>query len=159
MTRVVSAGVNSTSVSLRAFRPRVMRAAAVVIAVLICAVIVYSGLNLSGTMTANGGQTFESDAWALIALGPLLAIPALLPLRIRVDADASGVHVQNLVREFDVPWSAVRAVRYRHGAPWATLDLVTNEIVTVLAIQALDGRHALDAIRRLRQLHLDSQAA
>ncbi|WP_051799671.1 PH domain-containing protein [Catenuloplanes japonicus] len=145
-------------VVLRAFRPRVMRVAAVVIAALICWAIVVSGLNLTGTVTANGGQTFESDSWALIALGPLLALPLLLPLRVRVQADASGVHVQNLVREFDVPWSAVRAVRYRHGAPWATLDLVTNEIVTVLAVQALDGPRALEAIRALRKLHLDSQA-
>jgi hypothetical protein len=149
----------ATPTPLRAFRPRAMRVAALVIAILICWVIVVSGLNLSGTMTANGGQTFESDSWALIALGPLLALPALLPMRVRIDADATGVHVQNLVREFDVPWSAVRAVRYRHGAPWATLDLVTNEVVTVLAVQALDGRRALEAIRQLRKLHLDSQAA
>ncbi|MFI5844530.1 PH domain-containing protein [Catenuloplanes sp. NPDC051500] len=149
----------ATPAPLRAFRPRAMRVAALVIAILVCWVIVVSGLNLSGTMTANGGQTFESDSWALIALGPLLALPLLLPLRVRIDADAAGVHVQNLVREFDVPWSAVRAVRYRHGAPWATLDLVTNEVVTVLAVQALDGQRALEAIRRLRKLHLDSQAA
>ncbi|WP_233625009.1 PH domain-containing protein [Actinoplanes sp. ATCC 53533] len=122
------------------------------IATIVTVFLVASGLTLSGT-TASGGQLLASDGWALVGVGLLLGAVALTPLRIRADADAHGIRVRNLVSDFDLPWSAVRSVRYQHGTPWASLLLHTDEVVTVLAVQISDGNRAVEAIRGLRSLH------
>ncbi len=44
------------------------------------------------------------------------------------------------------------------GASWARLDLPDDEYVSVLAIQAVDGTRAVDAITRVRALHAAAHA-
>jgi hypothetical protein len=118
---------------------------------------VVSGLTLSGT-TAGGGQLFVTDAWALIGAGVVLGAAALAPLRIRAHADADGIQVHNLVSDYRFAWSLVRAVRYQRGVPWATLELINEEQVPILAVQVSDTTRALDAMRGLRALHARATA-
>ena len=49
----------------------------------------------------------------------------------------------------------VRAVRFGRGAPWATLELQDDDVVSVMAVQAADKEYAVEAIRVLRALHAE----
>ena len=39
------------------------------------------------------------------------------------------------------------------GASWARLELIGDDYLPVLAIQAVDGQRAVEGIRRVRALH------
>lgn len=121
-------------------------------AALVASALAVSGLTLSGT-TAQGGRLFALDSWALVGVGLLLGLVALTPLRIRVVATMNGIRVHNLVGSVAVPWAAVRSVRYARGAPCASLELTTGDLVAVLAVQFTDGHRAVEAIRALRAVH------
>ena len=56
-----------------------------------------------------------------------------------------------------VPWDLVRAVSFPDGASWARLDLPDFEYLPVLAVQAVDGQRAAEAMRQLRALHTAAQ--
>jgi hypothetical protein len=58
-----------------------------------------------------------------------------------------------------VPWSEVERVAFPDGASWARLDLPDFEYLPVLAIQAVDRQHAVDAIRAVRALHAAAHRA
>ncbi|GAA0793607.1 PH domain-containing protein [Spirilliplanes yamanashiensis] len=138
-------------------RPRAIRIVACAVAVVIAAAFVASSNTLTDE-AAFAGRLIDRAGWPQAASGLLLAaVVAVAPFRIAADADADGIHVRNLVREFTVPWSMVRAVRYHRGAPWASLQLTTEEVVTVLAVQIADGQRAVEAIRGLRALHAAAQ--
>ena len=133
-------------------RPRAIRIIGCAVAVVIAAAFIASSRTLTDE-AAFAGRLIDRAAWPQAMSGLLLAaMVAVAPFRISADADADGIHVRNLVREFTVPWSMVRTVRYHRGAPWASLQLSTEEVVTVLAIQIADGRRAVEAIRGLRAL-------
>jgi hypothetical protein len=53
----------------------------------------------------------------------------------------------------------VRAVSFPDGSSWARLDLPDYEYLPVLAVQAVDGRRAVEDIRRLRALHAAARPA
>ena len=95
----------------------------------------------------------------MVGVGLILGGLALTPLRVRAEADADGIRVRNIVGDFDLPWSGIRAIRFRRGLPWATLDLINDEVVALLAVQAADRARAVDAIRELRALHADALTA
>lgn len=99
-----------------------------------------------------------SDQLAMVGLGLAMAAGVLLVGRSRVDADASGLRVRNVVINHEVPWSAVRAVRFDQHSPWATLLLTNDDELAVSALQAADGDRALVAVRGLRALLSDHQA-
>ena len=111
------------------------------------------GTSLTGP-TGMGNATFQrGDQMAMIGLGVLGALGVLLFTRPRVEADAQGVRVQNVIGSYDVPWEEVRAVRFNRGSAWATLELHDEEQVTMLALQAVDKEHAVAGVRALRALH------
>jgi hypothetical protein len=99
-----------------------------------------------------------SDQVAMVGLGLALGAGVLLLGRSRVDADASRVRIRNVVINHEVPWSAVRAVRFDQHSPWASLLLRNDDEVAMGAIQAADGQRALTAVRGLRALLADHQA-
>jgi hypothetical protein len=77
--------------------------------VLVVAVVVAVLLKSSST----GVVSFQtSDQVAMIGLGLLLAVGILLLARPRVDADDAGVRVRNILGSHDLPWPAVRSVRF-----------------------------------------------
>lgn len=133
-------------------RPRRLRQATAGFAAMVLISFVVSGLTLPET-TATGGRLFATDAGGLIGTGLILGAAALTPLRISVRADADGIHIRNLVSAYDLAWPMVRAVRYQRGVPWATIELINDEHVPILAVQISDGGRALEAIRGLRALH------
>ena len=75
-----------------------------------------------------------------------------------MDADAAGVRVRNLAVTRELPWQAVRAVRFDAKSPWASLLLENGDEMSVLAVQAIDREYAVRAVEELRPLHRAARA-
>ncbi len=99
-----------------------------------------------------------SDQVAVVGLGLVLAAGILFLGRSRVDADADGVHVRNLVVHHQLSWQAVRAVRFERESAWASLLLENGDEVSLLAVQAVDKEHAVWAVEGLRALRAAARA-
>ena len=99
-----------------------------------------------------------SDQVAMVGLGLAMGAGVLLVGRSRVEADADGIRVRNVLMNHELPWSAVRAVRFDQHSPWASLLLTNDDELAVSAVQAADGERALVAARGLRALLADHQA-
>lgn len=111
------------------------------------------GLALRGS-TGGGYGTFQrGDQFAMVGLGLLGAFVILLFTRPRVEADANGIRVRNVVGSYDLPWQLVRAVRFDRSAAWASLELPDDELIPMLALQAADRERAVAGVRALRELH------
>jgi hypothetical protein len=138
-------------------RPRRARIVAWVLAAAVLVVFTLVATGLRGP-TGEGSATFQrGDQFAMVGLGVLLALGILRFTRLRVDADAEGIRVRNLIGAYDLPWDVVRAVRFNRGTPWATLELHDEELVPMMALQAADKQHAVDGVRALRALLADAQ--
>jgi hypothetical protein len=148
-------GVRTTGVFFEA-RPRKARRVAVAAAVVLIVLFTVVGVLLRRTPT---GVYFRfSDQVAMVVLGLLLAGAALLFARPRVRAIADGVEVRNVLTTRVVPWDLVLRVSFPDGATWARLDLPDDEYISVMAIQAVDGQRAVQAIRSLREVHAQHAA-
>jgi hypothetical protein len=129
---------------------------ALAVAVVAVSALVATGLHGS---TGDGRGSFQrGDQLAMVGLGVLLAAGILMFTRPRVEADAAGIRVRNVIGSYDLPWGVVRAVTFGRGAPWVTLDLHANDVVAVMAVQATDRDHAVTAARGLRALLEASRA-
>ena len=100
-----------------------------------------------------------ADQVALVLLGLFIAGGLLLFARPRVRADAEGIEVRNVFVTRRLPWSLVLRVAFPDVASWARLDLPDDEYLPVLAIQAVDGQRAVDAITRVRALHAKARSS
>ena len=99
-----------------------MRLALAVVGVVVVAVMVVVAAGLKDT--ANTVVTYRtSDQLAIVGLGLVLAAGLLFLGRSRVDADAEGVRIRNVVVHHELPWQAVRAVRFERKSAWASLLL------------------------------------
>ncbi|OLT23726.1 hypothetical protein BJF78_31830 [Pseudonocardia sp. CNS-139] len=137
-------------------RPRKVLVAAWSGAVVTTALFVVLAVILRNT---NTGVYFRfADQVALVLLGLFIAGGVLLLARPRVRADAAGIEVRNILVTHRYPWQDVHRIAFPDGASWARLDLPDDEYVAVLAIQAVDGMHAVAAITRLRELHAAAHA-
>jgi hypothetical protein len=131
-------------VSTVTFRPRRARIVAATAAVAIVVIFTVVSFGLVGSVFGRGDQI------AMIGLGVAFAAGALLFLRPKVSADAHGVRVQNVLGGFDLPWEVVRGIRFAPGESFASLQLEDDEVVTVVALQRVDGEHAQRGVRALR---------
>jgi hypothetical protein len=132
-------------------RPRKVLVSAWIGAVAVLALFVTIAIVLRNSPT---GVFFRlADQVAMVVLGLLIAGGVLLLARPRVRADAAGIEVRNILASRYVPWELVERVAFPDGSSWARLDLPDDEYMSVLAIQAVDGRRAVDGITRLRALH------
>ncbi|HET9139734.1 PH domain-containing protein [Actinophytocola sp.] len=132
-------------------RPRRIRLFTAIPALLVIGAFVAIALLLK---RGDTGVTFHtSDQFAMVGIGLLLAAALLWPTWPRVRADAAGIEVRNMLAPRRFAWTEVRAVTFPDGARWARLELPADEYVPLLAIQALDGEHAVTAMRHLRHLH------
>ncbi|MGY1836852.1 PH domain-containing protein [Blastococcus sp. SYSU DS0510] len=132
--------------------PRRLRLVLAVVAGVVVLVAVLVALSLpstENTVVAYG----PVDQAAITGLGVLLGAGVLFLGRSRVDADAAGIHVRNLVVHHDLPWTAVRAVRFERKSAWGSLALENGDEVSLLALQAADGEQAVRAVEGLRALH------
>ncbi|GAA2859059.1 PH domain-containing protein [Pseudonocardia halophobica] len=120
-------------------------AAAVLVIFVVIAVILRN--------TATGVFFRLADQVAMVLLGLFIAAGLALFARPRVRADEHGIEVRNVALPRYLPWSQVERVAFPDGASWARLDLPDYEYLPVLAIQAVERQHAVDAIRTVRALH------
>ena len=149
--------VTGTAADVLVVRPRKMLIASWVGAVVTIGLFVAIAVVLRSEPT---GVYFRlADQVALVLVGLFIAGGVLLFARPRVRADAEGVEVRNILVTRRLPWALVLRVAFPDGASWARLDLPDDEYLPVLAIQAVDGQRAVDAITRLRALHARSRAS
>lgn len=111
------------------------------------------GTTLRGAIGEGPAVFQRGDQFAMIGLGVLIAAGILLFTRPRVEADAQGIRVRNLVGSHDLPWELVRAVRFDRGSAWASLELHDDELIPMLAVQVVDKERAVAGVRALRALH------
>jgi hypothetical protein len=138
-------------------RPQRARLVCWVIAVAVVVVCSAVATGLHGKTGDGPGYFQRGDQIAMIGLGLLAALGVLMFTRPRVEADARGVRVRNVVGSYELPWEVVRAVTFNRGAPWLSLDLHDDDVVAVMAVQAVDKEYAVRAARALRELHAASQ--
>jgi hypothetical protein len=135
------------------FRPKRIRWVAGISAAVVVVLFIVLSFGLHGATGDGPGQYARGDQAAMIGLGVLIGAGILAFIRPRVRADAERIQVRNVVGSFDLPWSAVRAVRFDRHSPWASLELHDDETVSVHALQAADKDYAVDGVRALRALH------
>ncbi|MEV8505936.1 PH domain-containing protein [Actinoplanes sp. NPDC051475] len=135
------------------YRPRRIRWVAGISALAVVILFTALSFGLHGATGDGLGQFERGDQTAMIGLGVLAALGILAFTRPRVRADADHVQIRNVVGNFDLPWSAVRSVRFDRNSAWAMLELHDDETVPVHALQAADKEYAVEAVRSLRALH------
>ena len=123
---------------------------ATVTAVVLVIVAVALAVVLRSQSTGVYFRTADQVAMALI--GCLLAGGVLLLTRPRLRAGARGVAVRNVLGERIVDWDLVQGLSFPDGAAWARIELPDDEYIPVMAVQANDREHAVDAVRRFRAL-------
>ncbi len=121
-------------------------------------VVLFTAIALVLRNTDTGVFFRTADQVAMILIGVFIAGGILLVARPRVRADAAGIEVRNILLTRRLPWGEVERVAFPDGASWARLDLPDYEYLPVMAVQAVDGQRAVDAIRRLRALHAAARA-
>jgi hypothetical protein len=135
-----------------------MRQLLALVAATVVGVMTYVALTLPSSST--GVVRFHAtDQVAMAGIGLVLGAAILMLGRSRVDADATGVRVRNVAGQRVLPWSMVRAVRFDRKSPWATLQLRNEDVVVVLAVQAVDRERAVRAVEGLRALLAAARAA
>jgi hypothetical protein len=138
--------------------PRRLRLVCALTAAVVVAVMVVVGLSLPGT--TNSVVSYGPwDQVALIGIGVLLGAGILVFGLSRVQADAAGIRIRNILVRHEIPWSAVRAVRFDRSSAWASLQLENDDELAVLAVQAGDKEYAVRAVEGLRALHTSARAA
>ncbi|MEH1100759.1 PH domain-containing protein [Micromonospora sp. CPCC 205561] len=139
-------------------RPRRIRLVCWSSAVVLLVVFSLLATTLSGG-TGNGYGSFQrGDQIAMVGLGVFGALALLVFTRPRVEADAHGVRVRNIIGSYELPWEVVRGVRFDRGAPWASLELHDDDLLPMVALQAADKERAVEGVRALRRLHQAHQA-
>jgi hypothetical protein len=131
--------------------PRRLRRACAATAFVVVVVMVVVGVLLKSSST--GTMSFKtSDQVAMVVLGLIIAAGLLALGRPRVDADAEGIRVRNVLGGYRFPWDFVRAVRFERSSAWASLALANGDEIALMAVQATDGERAVAAVEGLRAL-------
>jgi Bacterial PH domain len=138
--------------------PRRLRLVCAVGAAVVVAAMAVVGLLLPSSSTGVV-QFGWADQVAVIGIGVCLGLGILTIARSRVDADASGVRVRNVFVRHELPWSAVRSVRFDRHSSWASLLLTNGDEVSLLAVQAADREHTVRTVEGLRALLAQAKAA
>lgn len=119
-------------------------------AVVVVAMVVVAALL---TSSSTGVVTFGlADQVAVAGLGLFVGAGILALSGSRVDADADGVRVRNVLVRRELPWELVRAVRFDQEASCASLEMSYGDEVMLLAVRAADGERAVAAVDGLRAL-------
>jgi hypothetical protein len=82
-----------------------------------------------------------------------LAVVAVLHgiARSYVKASDEGLEIRNGYRRHVLPWSEIRGISMRAGAPWPTLIYGDDERIMMFALQGTDGSRTKQAINELVQ--------
>lgn len=126
------------------FRPRAVRVAAYV-----SAVIVMAGM-------IGGAALITSFQWGgrlgLIAVGVLVFLFCHLEASVKVTARPEAIEIRNLMRTRTLEWPEVLGISFPMGDPWAHLDLADGHTHPLHAIQRYDGDRAIAAAHRVQAL-------
>jgi hypothetical protein len=141
------------------FRPQKTRKVCVILAAVVVVFFAVIGAALSGSVGGGEGVFQLSDQIAMGVLGVLGALGILAFARPRVVADEHGVRIRNVVGGYELPWEVVRGIRFERGNPWVSLELEDDDMVSIMAIQAVDKEYAVAAARALRALLAQHRAA
>ena len=134
-----------------------MRLVCALIGAVVFGVLLYVALTLPSNST--GVVEFGVvDQVAVAGVGLVLGAAIAWLGRSRVDADAEGIRFRNVVPDRELPWTAVRAVRFDRKSPWASLLLENGDETSLVAVQAVDREHAVRAVEGLRALHAAARA-
>lgn len=128
---------------------------------LIALVVVAVGVFVAGTLPSQTTSVIDFrtiDQVAVVGLGLFFGGAVLFLGRSRVDADADTIRFRNIALTQELPWHAVRAVAFDREASWASLRLRNDDEVSLLAVQAVDGEHAVRAVEGLRALLAAAEA-
>jgi hypothetical protein len=139
-------------------RPRKATKVAWVLAAVVLVVFTAVGTGLRGATDSGAGVFQAGDQFAMVGLGILGALGILLFTRPRVEADARGIRIRNLVGGYDLPWDVVRSIQFARGAPWASLELRDDDLISIMAVQRTDKAYAVATVRALRALLAAYQA-
>jgi hypothetical protein len=134
-----------------------MRLLCAVLGLVVVTVMVFVAAGLKET-TNSVVSYRSSDQVAMVGLGLVLAAGIVFLGRSRVDADAAGVRVRNIVVQHQLPWQAVRAVRFDRKSAWGSLLLENGDEISLLAVQAVDREHAVRTVEGLRALRDEARA-
>ncbi|TFV50377.1 PH domain-containing protein [Blastococcus sp. TF02A-35] len=134
-----------------------MRLVLAVVAAVVVVVMVLVALTLPST-TNTVVDYGPVDQVAIAGLGLVLAFGVVFLGRSRVDADADGVRVRNLLVHHQLPWTAVRAVRFDRTSYWGSLLLENGDEVSLLGLQSFDAQSAVRGVEALRALHAAARA-
>lgn len=115
-------------------------------------VLVHVTLAILLRTSATGVYFRLVDQFAMAGIGLLLAGGVLLLTRPRLRVGPRGIAVRNVLGERIVDWDLDQGLSFRDGASWARIELPDDEYVPVMAIQANDREHAVQAVRRFREL-------
>jgi hypothetical protein len=137
--------------------PRRLRQALAVLAAVVVVVMGLVALSLPST-TGSVVDYGTVDQIAIAGLGVVLGVGVLFLGRSRVDAVAGGVRIRNLLVHHELPWTAVRAVRFDRKSYWGSLLLENGDEISLLALQAVDGESAVRGVEALRALHAAARA-
>jgi hypothetical protein len=138
------------------FQARPHKARAIAIAVAAVFVVALTTVAVLLRSSSTGANFYVSDQVAMAGIGLILAGGALWFARPRVRADREGVEVRNMLSARRYPWPEIESVSFPDGSPWARLELADDEYVPILAVQAIDGEHAVTAMRELRRLRREA---
>lgn len=139
------------------YRPRKLARVAWATAALV--VVFFTLIAVALYRAPDGDASFQLvDSLAMVGLGLVLGGCVLLLTRARVEADATGIRVRNVLGETALPWAVVSAVHLDDASPWASLELRDDDTVALFALQANDGAPAVDAVLALRRLLADSRS-
>lgn len=131
---------------------------ATVIAIAVAVVFVVGSVVVAVLLrrSSTGVNFYVSDQFAMAGIGIVLALGSLWFAWPRVRADHDGVEVRNMLGTHRYRWSDIKTVSFPDGSPWARLELPADEYIPILAVQAIDGEHAVTAMRELRRLRRES---
>ena len=134
-----------------------MRQLCALVAAFVVAVAIVVAFTLTSASTGVVAFSLD-DQISIFGLGLALGAGILALGRSRVDADAEGVRIRNIVVRHELPWTAVRAVTFPRTSAWATLQLENDDEIALLAVQAADEERAVQAVNALRALHAAKRA-
>lgn len=132
-------------------RPRKLIIWSIIAALVLVAVFVVMGVLLK---QSEAGTIFTlADQIGIGGVGLILALGCLMFTRPRVWANSKQITVRNVFLTTTLPWGVVRDVGVSQGSAWGLLDLQDDDQLSMLGLQVADGQRAVDAMKRLRELH------
>lgn len=132
--------------SVTTYRPLGVRFIAYGAAVVILVIALVIGAAMPENIVFRG---VEIATLAIIYLAVVAVLHGIA--RSYVKASDDGLEIRNGYRQHVLPWSEVRGISMRAGAPWPTLIYGDDERIMMFALQGTDGSRTKQAINELVQ--------